>query len=163
MPHWNNYTAPPTYLSSEKKALRCQLCSTHYEAVRISAFTDVPHLESVQRRAAWWFCGSRCNSTSHMWSKSLDSCTNELKWSSLHTRRSDWFFPQQSFYSISRHFQFSSSITRTHPLTLLIPSSSINPYCSSFFINTPFLCPHFIAVKLNCISVCSLPFSFIVT
>ena len=107
---------------------------------------DVSHVESVQRHAARWVCGSRWNSTSHMWSKSSDSCINELQWSSLHIRRSyssicltHDILRNRVSIPFSKHFQFSSSVTRTHPLTLSIPSSSINPYRFSFFVNTPFL------------------------
>ena len=104
---------------------------------------DVSHLESVQRRAARWVYGRRWITTSHMWSKSSDSCINQLKWFSLHTRRSfssiclahDILHKRVSI-PFSRHFQFSS-VTRSHPLSLSIPSSSINPY--RFFLNNPFL------------------------
>jgi len=49
---------------------------------------DVSQLESVQWHAAGWVCDSRRNSTSHTWSKPSETCIDELKWSSLHTRRS---------------------------------------------------------------------------
>ena len=73
---------------------------------------DVSHLESIQRRAARWVCGSKWNPVSHMWNKSSDYCLQELKWSPLHTRRS--FFSICLTHDIlhnrvaipfSRHFQ----------------------------------------------------------
>ena len=104
---------------------------------------DVSHLESVQQHATRWVCGSRWNTNGHMWSKSSDSCINQ--WSSLHTRRSfssiclaHDILHKRASIPFSRHFQFSS-VTRSHPLSVSIPSSSINPYHFSFFINTPFL------------------------
>ena len=45
-----------------------------------SLHKDVSHLESVQWHAAQWVSGSRWNTTSHMWSKSSDSCINQLKY-----------------------------------------------------------------------------------
>ena len=75
-----------------------------------------------------------------------DSCLHQLKWPTLHSRR--------SFSSISlahdilhnrisipfnKYFQFCFTNTRSHPQSLSIPSSTINPYRHSFFVNTPFL------------------------
>ena len=107
---------------------------------------DISQLESIQRRAARWVCGSRWNSATRNWTKSSDSCLHQLKWPTLHSRR--------SFSSISlahdilhnrisipfnKYFQFSFTNTRSHPQSLSIPSSTINPYRHSFFVNTPFL------------------------
>ena len=78
---------------------------------------DVSHLESIQRRAARWVCGSKWNPVSHMWNKSSDYCLQELKWSPLHTRR--LFFSICLTHDILhnrvaipflRHFQFLSTI-----------------------------------------------------
>ena len=48
---------------------------------------DINQLEAVQRRAARWVCGSRWNATEKCWSKSSDSCLDQLKWPSLHDRQ----------------------------------------------------------------------------
>ena len=86
-------------------------------------------LESIQRRAARWVCGSRWISVNRSWTKSSDSCLQELHWSPLHTRRS--YFSISLTHDIlhnrvaiqfSRYFQFSTTITRSHPMTLCIPS-----------------------------------------
>ena len=76
----------------------------------------------------------------------LTHVLHQLKWPTLHSRR--------SFSSISlahdilhnrisipfnKYFQFSFTNTRSHPQSLSIPSSTINPYRHSFFVNTPFL------------------------
>ena len=107
---------------------------------------DLSQLELIQRRAARWVCGSRWISVNRSWTKSSDSCLQELNWSPLHTRRS--YFSISLTHDIlhnrvaipfSRYFQFSTTIIRSHPMTLCIPSSTINPYCYSFFVNTPFL------------------------
>ena len=107
---------------------------------------DISQLESIQRRAARWVCGSRWNSATRNWTKSSDSCLHQLKWPTLHSRR--------SFSSISlahdilhnrisipfnKYFQFSFTNTRSHPQSLSIPSLTINSYRHSFFVNTPFL------------------------
>ena len=106
---------------------------------------DVSQLESIQRRAAHWVCGSRWISVNCSWTKSSNSCLQELHWSPLHTRRS--YFSISLTHDIlhnrvailfSRYFQYSTTITRSHPMTLCIPSSIINPY-RYFFVNTPFL------------------------
>ena len=107
---------------------------------------DVSHLESIQRRAARWVCGSRWNPVSRNWSKSSDSCLQELHLSPLHTRRA--YFSLSLAHDIlhkrvaipfSQYFQFSTTTTRSHPMTLCVPSSTINPRRYSFFVNTPFL------------------------
>ena len=39
----------------------------------------------------------------------------------------------------SKYFQFSTTVTRSHPMSLFIPSSTINSRRFSFFINSLFL------------------------
>ena len=102
---------------------------------------EVSQLELVKRRATCRVCGSRWNSVSHNWTKLSDTCLQELNWLPLQTRR--------SFFSISlAHDILYNRVTIPFPrLNFLppsldltcIPSSTINPYRYSFFINTPFL------------------------
>ena len=40
---------------------------------------DIKKLEAVQRRAARWVCGSRWNATRQCWSRTSDSCLDQLK------------------------------------------------------------------------------------
>ena len=40
---------------------------------------DIRKLEAVQRRAARWVCGSRWNATRQCWSRTSDSCLDQLK------------------------------------------------------------------------------------
>ena len=47
-------------------------------------------------------------------------------------------FHYRNVISLSDHFQLSRNSTRLHPLTIKTASSSINSYCYSFFINSPF-------------------------
>ena len=98
------------------------------------------------RWAAQWVCGSRWNPISRNWSKSSDSCLQELHLSPLHTRRA--YFSLSLAHDIlhkrvaipfSLYFQFSTTTTRSHPMTLCVPSSTINPCRYSFFVSTPFL------------------------
>ena len=107
---------------------------------------DVTNLEAIQRRAARWVCGSRWDTINHNWSRSSDSCLQELHWPTLHTRRS--YFSTSLTHDIlhnrvaipfSKYFQFSITVTRSHPMSLFIPSSTINSRRFSFFINSPFL------------------------
>ena len=48
---------------------------------------DIRKLEAVQRRAAKWVCGSRWNATRQCWSRTSDSCLDQLKWPTLHSRQ----------------------------------------------------------------------------
>ena len=99
-------------------------------------------MESIQRRAARWVCGSRWNPQTHQWSKSSTSCQQELKWPSLQTRRKYFAIAQahdilHKRVSLPFPFKFSNSCTRSHHLSLA--TSCIFNYCFSFFINIPFL------------------------
>ena len=107
---------------------------------------DISQLELIQQRAARWVCGSRWNPDTRSWSKSSASCLQELKWPSLQSRRSYFsvslvhdIIHQRISIPFNKHFQFSTTNTRSHPLSLCIPSTTINPYRHSFFVNTPFV------------------------
>ena len=101
-------------------------------------------IELVQHRSARWI-KSFYNPVLQKWTKSSDACVSELGWPSLHLRRK--YFSVLMIYSIlkeapivfSRYFQFNSLPTRSHPLTLVLPSSSLNAYRHSFFVAAPFL------------------------
>ena len=45
--------------------------------------SDKATLESVQRHAARWVCGSRWSPVRKHWSKSSDVCLQELHWPTL--------------------------------------------------------------------------------
>ena len=103
-------------------------------------------LETIQRHAVRWVCSSRRNSSIHTWSKSSDSCLQDLNWRTLHTRRS--YFSISLTHDIlhnrvaipfSNYFQFFTIITRSHPMSLCIPSTIINLQHFSFFVSAPFL------------------------
>ena len=49
--------------------------------------SDISRLESIQRHAALWVCGSRWNPTNRTWTKSSDFCLQELRWPALQARR----------------------------------------------------------------------------
>jgi len=58
--------------------------------------------------------------------------------------------------------QFSNTNTRSHPLSICIPSTTINPYRHSFFFNTPFVwnsIPHCILQSNRPAFHCILSFS----
>ena len=72
------------------------------------------------------------------------NCISELGWPLLHLRRKH--FSVLMVYSIlkgapivfSKYFQFNSLPTCSHPLTLVLPSSTINAFCYSLLWQ-PFL------------------------
>ena len=88
-------------------------------------------------------CGSRWYKNKRQWSKS-SLCLNQLQWPSLHVRWKYLLFANYMIFymhgrlSISFH-QYSKSRTHSHPLTINLKQSSINPFRYSFFVNTPFL------------------------
>ena len=99
-------------------------------------------LERVQLRAARWAAGSRWNPSLYCWSKSSDDCLKELKWPSIHQRHIYFSICQvhdilhnRNSISFSDHFHPS----KVHPLNIQPASSTINSYCYSFFIDSPFL------------------------
>ena len=107
---------------------------------------DIKQLEAVQCRAARWVCGSCWNSTRKCWSKSSDSCLDQLKWPSLHDRQKYFaicylhsIFNNYSAIPFNRHFSRSNRHSCANPLLIDTSTSSINPYRYSFFINSPFL------------------------
>ena len=105
---------------------------------------DIDKLEAIQRCAARWVCGSRWNPHTHNWTKSSAPCLQNLNWPSLHTRRSYFAIAQvhdilhkKVSIPFDSHFKFRDNHTRSHPLSLVTSSSSINAYRYSFFINYP--------------------------
>ena len=107
---------------------------------------DIKQLEAVQRRAARWVCGSRWNATQKCWSRSSDSCLDQLKWPSLHDRQKYFMicqlhsiFNNYSAIPFKKHFTMSNRHSCANPFSIDISMSTINPYRYSFFINSPFL------------------------
>ena len=107
---------------------------------------DIKQLEAVQRRAARWVCGSRWNATQKCWSRSSDSCLDQLKWPSLHDRQKYFMvcqlhsiFNNYSAIPFKKHFTMSNRHSCANPFSIDISISTINPNRYSFFINSPFL------------------------
>ena len=87
--------------------------------------SDISHLESIQRRATCWVCGSRWNPTNQTWTKSSDFCLQELRWPTLQARRNYFsvsFVHDILHKRVSLFFKdhFSTSCTQFHHLTLTI-------------------------------------------
>jgi len=92
-------------------------------------------------------------------------CYIGLKWPSLHSRSSYFSVSivhdiphQQISIPFNQHFQFSTTNTWSNQLLHCISSTTINPYCYSFFVNTPFVwnsIPRHILqfVKSSCVSL----------
>ena len=118
----------------------CTVWSPHTAA-------DKSTLESVQRRAARWVCGSRWMPSRGCWNKSSDACLQELHWPSLLMRRSylsvammyDILHSRYDSLKLSDYCVFNSSCTRANPLSLVPRQSTINSFRYSFFVNTVFL------------------------
>ena len=113
------------------------------------AVGDIKMIESVQHRSARWI-KSFYNPVLQKWTKSSDACVSELGWPSLHLRRK--YFSVLMIYSIlkeapivfSRYFQFNSLPTRSHPLTLVLPSGIITKCLSTFlFCGSAFFMEHY--------------------
>ena len=124
VPYWSMHASPVWYLHSSG---------------------DIKQLESVQRRATRWVCGSQWNPVHKHWSKSSDHCINQLQWPSLHQRQN--YFTACQVHNILNHqsaipsSQYFPMVNRhpSNPSALDISISTISPYCYSFFINSPFL------------------------
>ena len=102
-------------------------------------------LEKIQNCGAHWVCGSRFNPHTSTWSKSSSDFWRELHWPSLSTRRK--YLSITTIYDMLHHyissqfssfFTFSTSPTRSHPLSILCKHSSINAYRYFFSINSIF-------------------------
>lgn len=106
---------------------------------------DIKQLESVQRRAARWACGSRWNPICNHWSRSSDYCirkSTEVAFITSETNLLHYLSTTQHLESIANlKFQYFSSVNRhsTNPSAIDISTSTINPYRYSFFISSPFL------------------------
>ena len=79
-------------------------------------------LESVQRCAARWACGSRWSSVQRQWSKSSDVCLQELHWPTLSSRQ-DILHGRYDSLKLSDYCRFNTSCTRAYSMTLVPPQS----------------------------------------
>ena len=93
----------------------CQVWMPYYKK-------DITLIESVQKRASRWICGSGFNPCTYQWDPPSDACLAQLKWPYMTTR-----FTRLSlmFYTICyiRNFQSSSLIffsLETHLLDLTV-------------------------------------------
>ena len=107
---------------------------------------DIQLLESIQRHAARWVCGSRWDPSVFSWSKSSDQCLNQLGWPLLKLRRD--YLSVNLLYDIINNIitvkltdfcSFVSSCTRQHSLSIFPLQSTINTLRYSFFGNISFI------------------------
>ena len=104
---------------------------------------DIKQLESVQRRAARWVCGSHWNPACKQWSRSSDCCLDQLEWPLLHQRQN--YFTICQVHKILHHqsaisSRYFSAVNRhSNPSAIDTSIPTINAYQFSFFINSPFL------------------------
>jgi len=107
---------------------------------------DIQLLETIQRCAARWVCGSRWDPSVFCWSKSSDQCLHQLGWPSLGLRREyllvnllDDIIHNKIAIKLSDFCSFVSSCTRQHPLSIFPLQSTINCLRYSFFGNISFI------------------------
>ena len=139
LPNYRNKcgSAQPPLISTtcSPSAYQCpSLCLIHLHL----CFIFIGQLCLPEELASAYQCPSLC--LIHL------SSLLHLHWPTLHTRRS--YFSTSLTHDIlhnrvaipfSKYFQFSTTVTRSHPMSLFIPSSTINSRRFSFFINSPFL------------------------
>ena len=107
---------------------------------------DIQLLESLQKRAARWICGSRWSPSTSSWTISSNDCCSQLHLPSLQSRQSflsvsflNDIYHQQTSITFNSHCSFNSiASTRSHHLSLVPPQSTINSRRYSFFVNTTF-------------------------
>ena len=73
---------------------------------------DIKKLEVVQCRAARWVCGSRWNVTRKCWTRSSDSCLDQLKWPTLHSR--------QKYFPFANCTVFLTTIQLSHLMSIFL-------------------------------------------
>ena len=110
----------------------CQVWMPYYKK-------DITLIESVQKRASRWICGSGFNPCTYQWDPPSDACLAQLKWPYMTTRftRLSLMFlhdllHQKLSVKFSDFFQLRNLATRSHRLTLMCKHSHINTYRYSF-------------------------------
>jgi len=129
---------------------------------------NINALESVQCRAACWMSSNKWNAISYCWSKPSDDCIQELHWPTIHQRHNYYFIchvhdslHHRNSLSFHEHYQLCGTSTRSHSLSIHPITSTINSYCFSFFVNSPFLwnsIPYTILQLKKSTVFCLLPF-----
>jgi len=140
------YTCPLSVKAAVYKCIVCPLLEYASSVWYLYSVGDINCLEAVQRRAARWVRGSHWNAFQKCWSKSSDSCLEQLKWPSLCDRQKYFticqlhsIFYNHSIISFNRFFSSMNRHSCANPFLINTHISSINPYRYSFFINLPFL------------------------
>ena len=100
---------------------------------------DIRKLEAVQRRAARWVCGSRWKATRQCWSRTSDSCLDQLKWPTLHSRQKYFaicqlhsIFNNYSAIPFKEYFFMTNRHSCSNAFLIDTSISTINPYRYSF-------------------------------
>ena len=118
---------------------------------------DIQLLESLQKRAARWICGSCWSPSTSSWTISSNDCCSQLHLPSLQSRRSflsvsflNDIYHQQTSITFNSHCSFNSiASTRSHHLSLVPPQSTITSRRYSFLptqLSSGTLC-HYISLK----------------
>ena len=113
--------------------------------------SDRAALESVQRRAARWVCGSRWSPVQKHWSKSSDVCLQELRWPTLSSLQN--YLSVSMMYDILHGRYDSLTITDYCSLIPLVPGHII---CLLSRHNSPSILTDFLLCE-HCILWNSLP------
>ena len=106
---------------------------------------DINLLEAVQRRAARWACNNRWDPVTFTWSVSSEDCYRRLCLPPLCVRR-DYLsvctlqdIRHTNTISFPTYCTYNIMPTRSHVLTLIPPSSTINARRHSFFVRVCFI------------------------
>ena len=86
---------------------------------------------------------SKWDAIFHCWSNSSDDCIQELHWPTIRNYYSICqvhdSFHHRSSLPFHDNYHLSETSTKSHPLTIRPVTSTINAYCYSFFVHSPFL------------------------
>ena len=106
-------------------AKSCAFCALVLLILQYSCQVWLPHyqkgisiLESVQKRAVHWVCNSKLNPSCYSWSPSTNICISRLGWPSLMNSFTVSCLLFIFAMSFNDYFQFNTSSTKSHPLTL---------------------------------------------
>ena len=119
-----------------------------YACAAWSPFTakDIDLLEAVQKRALRWVCGSRWDPSTLSWNIPQSVCYKQLNMPLLCDRRDFVSLCQLQdirhgsvAIPFSNYYTYNTLPTRSHCLTLIPLSSTINAKRHSYFVRTCFL------------------------
>ena len=127
-----------SYSKATTRICLCSLVSTYCKRCQFVG-------SCAERRAARWACGSRWDPTTSSWSLSHDTCYQMLHLPTLCARR-DYLsvctiqdIRHNGSVPFQNYFTYNTMPTRSHSLSIVIPSSTINARWYSYFVRVCFI------------------------